>query len=100
MCAVSGAVVKEVLRKSLTTVLFVGLMFGAGSVFRPVMAADAAKEPAPGDVQWRVEASHRSLPPAGQSFYVRLRLKAPELKQAQREPLNLSLVLDRSASMN
>src|SRR5260370_410372 len=35
-----------------------------------------------------------------QTLWVRFRLHAPELKQAGREPLNLSVVFDRSASMN
>ncbi|MBI3862308.1 MAG: VWA domain-containing protein [Planctomycetia bacterium] len=61
---------------------------------------EAAKDPAPGEVQWSVESSHTVLPAPGQNFWVRLRLHAPELKQAGREPLNLSVVFDRSASMN
>jgi Ca-activated chloride channel family protein len=61
---------------------------------------EAAKESAPGEIEWRVESSHSVLPAPGQNFWVRLRLQAPELKQAEREPLNLSVVIDRSASMN
>jgi Mg-chelatase subunit ChlD len=61
---------------------------------------EAAQRSAPGEIQWDVESSHAVLPAAGQNFWVRLRLHAPELKQAGREPLNLSVVFDRSASMN
>jgi len=61
---------------------------------------EAARVSAPGEIQWDVESSHALLPAAGQSFWVRLRLHAPELKQAGREPLNLAIVFDRSASMN
>ena len=61
---------------------------------------EPVKELAPGEIQWSEEASHTVLPPNGQEFWVRLRLKAPELKQAERDPLNLSVVFDRSASMN
>lgn len=61
---------------------------------------EPAKEPAPGEIQWSVESSHAALPAPGQSFWVRLRLHAPELKQEHREPLNLSVVFDRSMSMN
>src|SRR5690242_2408218 len=61
---------------------------------------EAEMESAPGEIQWSVEASHASLPPPGQNFWVRLRLHAPELRQVGREPLNLSVVFDRSASMN
>jgi Mg-chelatase subunit ChlD len=62
--------------------------------------AEPARESAPGDIHWDVESSHNVLPVAGQNFWVRLRLHAPELKHAGREPLNLSVVFDRSASMN
>lgn len=61
---------------------------------------EPAKESAPGEMQWSAESSHTVLPASGQSFWVRLRLHAPELKQAEREPLNLSVVFDRSMSMN
>lgn len=61
---------------------------------------EAAKEPAPGEIEWSVESSHAVLPAPGQDFWVRLKVHAPELKQAAREPLNLSVVFDRSASMN
>lgn len=61
---------------------------------------EPAKEPAPGEIEWNVESSHAAIPAAGQSFWVRLRLHAPELKQEQREPLSLSVVFDRSMSMN
>ena len=100
MLTVSCAVAKEVLRRSMRTCLLAGFLIWAGSLHRQLVAEDAAKDPVPGEVEWKVESSHNSLPPPGQSFFVRLRLKAPEIKQAQREPLNLSLVFDRSASMN
>lgn len=61
---------------------------------------EPAKESAPGEIQWSAESSHTVLPAAGQNFWVRLRLHAPELKEASREPLNLAVVFDRSASMN
>jgi Ca-activated chloride channel family protein len=91
---------KEALAASWKTMLAVGLLLGLGVNVGRAVAEESRKDPAPGDVEWKVEASHNSLPAAGQIFFVRLRLKAPEIKQAQREPLNLSLVLDRSASMN
>ena len=55
---------------------------------------------APGEILWQAESSHKSLPPPGKTFYVRVRLHAPEIKVKEREPLSLSIVLDRSASMN
>jgi Ca-activated chloride channel homolog len=61
---------------------------------------EPAKESAPGEIQWNAESSHAVLPAPGQNFWVRLRLHAPELKGATREPLNLAVVFDRSASMN
>jgi Ca-activated chloride channel family protein len=61
--------------------------------------AESATE-APGEVVWSVESSHAALPAPGQSFWVRVKLQAPELRQAEREPLNLAVAFDRSASMN
>ncbi len=66
----------------------------------PVCGDEASKESSAGEIQWSVESSHNILPPPGQNFWVRLRLRAPELKQAGRDPLNLSVVFDRSGSMN
>lgn len=100
MVTVSCGAAKEVLEGSLRTCFLAGLVLWAGSFCHAAGAAETAKDPAPGEIDWKVEASHNSLPQSGQSFYVRLRLRAPEVKQAQREPLNLSLVFDRSASMN
>jgi hypothetical protein len=99
MGTVSCTAAREVLRRSLRTCLFAGLAL-LGILPLATLAEEAKKEPIAGEVEWKVEASHTSLPPSGQSFFVRLRLKAPEIKQAQREPLNLSMVFDRSASMN
>ena len=73
------------------------LCFAASAI---LCGDEPVKELAPGEIQWSAEASHKVLPPPGQEFWVRLRLKAPELKQAERDPLNLSVVFDRSASMN
>ena len=73
------------------------LCFAASAI---LCGDEPVKELAPGEIQWSAEASHTVLPPNGQEFWVRLRLKAPELKQAERDPLNLSVVFDRSASMN
>jgi len=61
---------------------------------------EPAKESSPGEVQWSIESSHSALPAAGQNFWVRLRLHAPERTDVAREPLNLAVVFDRSASMN
>jgi Mg-chelatase subunit ChlD len=74
--------------------------------FAPFLAAvigrgeEPATEPSPGEVQWSMESSHAALPAAGQNFWIRLRLHAPERKDAKREPLVLAVVFDRSASMN
>ena len=65
-----------------------------------VCGDEPVKESAPGEILWSVESSHTTLPPRGQEFFVRVRLNAPELKQEKRDPLNLSVVFDRSASMN
>jgi Ca-activated chloride channel family protein len=61
-------------------------------------AADPAN--AAGEIVWRAEASHTALPAPGQFFWLRFSLEAPELKESQREPVNLAVVFDRSASMN
>ena len=58
----------------------------------PVCGDEASKESSAGEIQWSVESSHNILPPPGQNFWVRLRLRAPELKQGGRDPLNLSAV--------
>jgi Ca-activated chloride channel family protein len=74
------------------------LVWGVGATV--VRGEEAAQTASPGEVEWKVESSHAVLPAPGQNFWVRLRLRAPELKQASREPLNLAVVIDRSASMN
>lgn len=61
---------------------------------------EPAKQSSPGEVQWNVESSHAALPSPGQNFWIRLRLHAPERTDVSREPLNLAVVFDRSASMN
>ncbi len=70
------------------------------SLVHGAVAQDSDEALAAGDIDWRIEASHTALPLSGQSFYVRLRMKAPEITQTEREPLNLSIVFDRSGSMN
>ena len=99
MRTVSCAVSKEVRGDSMRTCLLAGMMVSI-SLVSAAVAQDTGKELAAGDIDWRVEASHNNLPHPGESFYVRLRLRAPEIRQTEREPLNLSLVFDRSGSMN
>lgn len=82
-------------RAVISSGLFVSLVFGA-----TVRGQEPAKASSPGEVQWNVESSHATLPSPGQNFWVRLRLHAPERTDASREPLHLSIVFDRSASMN
>ena len=81
------------------------LIFVAGALFESsvnptVQGEEPTTKAAPGELQWSVESSHAALPAAGQNFWVRLRLHAPERTDANRELLNLSVVIDRSASMN
>lgn len=100
MASVLVVASREVVARLWRFFLLAGILLSFAVVAGPGVAEESRKDPAPGDIEWRLEASHNSLPPAGQIFYVRLRLKAPEIKQEKRESLNLSLVFDRSASMN
>src|SRR5262249_15632597 len=47
-----------------------------------------------------MRASHSGLPGGGEDFWVRSRLHGAERTDVGREPLNLAVVFDRSASMN
>ena len=77
-----------------------GCLLALISLAANLRGEEPAAESAPGEIQWSVEASHAAVPPPGQNFWVRLRAQAPILKTAEREPLNLAVVFDRSASMN
>lgn len=57
------------------------------------------KEAAP-TLEWQLESSHAVLAPGDAGFYLRLRVKAAKSVGADRQPLNLALVFDRSGSMN
>jgi len=84
--------------RSLRFVTFTTSLILAGI---PAVQGGEPAEVAPGGaVEWRIEASHKVLPAPGQSFFARLALRAPEVQREGREPLNLALVIDRSASMN
>ena len=53
----------------------------------------------PATLTWQIESSHLALPPQDTDFYVRIRVKAAKV-ETKRQPINLSLVFDRSGSMN
>ncbi len=54
---------------------FVAVCFLLPGTASPIIVRgdDKAKESAPGEVQWSVEASHTVLPAPGQNFWVRMR---------------------------
>lgn len=94
------ASVDGIARKLLRAPDVFNCLFGLLAIAAFVGDETFGQETAPGEVQWSVEASHAALPPPGQNFWVRLKAQAPILKTAEREPLNLAVVFDRSASMN
>lgn len=100
MRALLGTQVRVVRRLAITGSVVVAGLLGCIFFAASLHGEEPAKESAPGEIQWNVESSHTVLPAPGQNFWIRIRLLAPELKQAGREPLNLSVVFDRSASMN
>jgi hypothetical protein len=52
----------------------------------------------PAALTWQAESSHPTLGPTDSNFYLRIRVKAPPT-DAERQPLHLALVFDRSGSM-
>lgn len=63
-------------------------------------AQDTDQGSSDGAIAWSIELSQETLSSQGGTFYARLRARAPEFKEQAREPLNLALAFDRSASMN
>jgi Ca-activated chloride channel family protein len=70
----------------------------AVSVCCPCRADDDQEKEIPATLTWQVESSHLSLPSRDGNFYVKIRVKAAKV-ETKRQPINLSLVFDRSGSM-
>lgn len=77
----------------------VGVVLGAiGPLWSHEQPAEQSSDQPASTLNWQVESSHSILTPADASFYLRIRVTAPQI-DAQRQPLHLAMVLDRSGSM-
>ena len=59
---------------------------------------DNADESAPPTLSWQIESSHPIVSAGDSEFFLRIRVKAAQI-ETEREPINLSVVFDRSGSM-
>ena len=83
------------LRRLLCAVwLSVGLLAPASTAFADHESEDAKTS----TLSWTLDSSHSAITSDTSNFYVRLRIKAANVKM-ERQPLTLALVFDRSGSM-
>ncbi|MCH8035957.1 MAG: hypothetical protein IIC53_02405 [Proteobacteria bacterium] len=87
--------------RSFLTPCLVGCTLVLAIVAAPLRGDDPdndAGESAPDTLSWQIESSHPILSAGDSEFFLRIRVKAAQIK-TQREPINLAVVFDRSGAM-